>query len=179
MDTVLNPAKFKNPDRTAKGEPRAVVSFGALDTLWFNTGTLCNITCSHCYIESSPINDRLSYLTLGDVTHYLDELDQTDTKPREIGFTGGEPFMNPDMIAILATTLARGFQVLVLTNAMRPMRRSNVSHSLTCRRTGLAGRRLMPPAILARLSNPNAAAWSCTTAAPPTPAPRCMPSPNP
>lgn len=42
---------------------------------------------------------------------------------REIGFTGGEPFMNPDMIAMLRSALDRGFEVLVLTNAMRPMRR--------------------------------------------------------
>ncbi len=31
--------------------------------------------------------------------------------------------MNPDMIAMLEVALARGFEVLVLTNAMRPMRR--------------------------------------------------------
>jgi hypothetical protein len=42
---------------------------------------------------------------------------------REIGFTGGEPFMNPDMIGMLDASLSRGFEVLVLTNAMRPMRR--------------------------------------------------------
>ena len=39
----------------------------------------------------------------------------------EIGFTGGEPFMNPDLLAMLADSLARGYRVLVLTNAMRPM----------------------------------------------------------
>jgi hypothetical protein len=42
---------------------------------------------------------------------------------REIGFTGGEPFMNRDIVPMLASALARGFEVLVLTNAMRPMRR--------------------------------------------------------
>lgn len=31
--------------------------------------------------------------------------------------------MNPDMVAMLEAALARGFEVLVLTNAMRPMRR--------------------------------------------------------
>jgi hypothetical protein len=40
-----------------------------------------------------------------------------------IGFTGGEPFMNRDMIPMLGSALGRGFEVLVLTNAMRPMRR--------------------------------------------------------
>ena len=42
---------------------------------------------------------------------------------REIGFTGGEPFMNRDILPILEAALARGFDVLVLTNAMQPMRR--------------------------------------------------------
>jgi hypothetical protein len=40
---------------------------------------------------------------------------------REIGFTGGEPFMNPDIIAMLGDALAGGFSALVLTNAMQPM----------------------------------------------------------
>ena len=59
----LDPAKFRDPFVTAKGEARAQVSLRALETLWFNTGTLCNLTCRNCYIESSPRNDRLAYLT--------------------------------------------------------------------------------------------------------------------
>lgn len=94
-----------------------------LETLWFNTGTLCNITCQNCYIESSPKNDRLVYLTLADVTDYLDEVRRDRLPVKMIGFTGGEPFMNRDMIAILRETLSRGFETLVLTNAMRPMMR--------------------------------------------------------
>jgi hypothetical protein len=123
MTKPLDPAKFRDPHLTAKGEPRAHVGLERLDVLWFNTGTLCNITCRHCYIDSSPTNDRLTYLSLSDVAQFLDELDATGQRPREIGFTGGEPFMNPDIIAILDQTLARGHQALVLTNAMRPMRR--------------------------------------------------------
>jgi Radical SAM superfamily len=115
--------KFTHPEITAKGEKRASVYLTKLETLWFNTGTLCNITCQNCYIESSPRNDRLVYLTLADVTGYLDEV-RTDGLPvRMIGFTGGEPFMNPDMIPVLHETLERGFETLVLTNAMRPMMR--------------------------------------------------------
>jgi sulfatase maturation enzyme AslB (radical SAM superfamily) len=108
---------------TAKGETRAWVDLAALETLWFNTGTLCNITCEHCYIESSPRNDRLVYLTLEDVKFYLDEIEREVLPVALIGFTGGEPFMNPAMIPILEETLSRGFETLVLTNAMRPMTR--------------------------------------------------------
>src|SRR5262245_37839552 len=116
-------AKFSDPRLTAKGEERAVVPLHALETLWFNTGTLCNITCAHCYIESSPRNDRLAYLSLEDVKLYLDEIARERLPTRLIGFTGGEPFMNKSMIAILDETLSRGFEALVLTNAMRPMQR--------------------------------------------------------
>lgn len=119
----LDPAKFRDPLVTAKGEPRASVAMTALETLWFNTGTLCNLACLSCYIESSPRNDALVYLTLAEVTAYLDEIAASALPTREIGLTGGEPFMNPDIIAILELCLARGFETLVLTNAMRPMRR--------------------------------------------------------
>jgi sulfatase maturation enzyme AslB (radical SAM superfamily) len=121
--STVGRAKFSNPDVTAKGEPRARVGLKALEALWFNTGTLCNITCQNCYIESSPRNDRLVYLSLADVTTYLDEIRARDLPVNLIGFTGGEPFMNRDMIPILKETLNRGFEVLVLTNAMRPMMR--------------------------------------------------------
>jgi Radical SAM superfamily len=102
---------------------RAQVALRSLDTLWFNTGTLCNLTCRNCYIESSPRNDRLAYLARQDVSEYLDEIVRDGLPTRLIGFTGGEPFMNPDIIGMLDDVLSRGFNALVLTNAMRPMRR--------------------------------------------------------
>lgn len=117
----LDPRKFQDRDITADGERRAEVALESLQTLWFNTGTLCNLTCQRCYIESSPTNDRLVYLSTADVTTYLDEIAERNLGTREIGFTGGEPFMNPDFIEILDETLSRGFEALVLTNAMRPM----------------------------------------------------------
>jgi uncharacterized Fe-S cluster-containing radical SAM superfamily protein len=114
--------KFQDPVYTDTGAVRAQVPLiGGLETLWVNTGTLCNITCAHCYIESSPTNDRLAYFRLADLTKYLDEIADLGLKTTEIGFTGGEPFMNPDMLAMLDLVLARGFRALVLTNAMLPM----------------------------------------------------------
>ena len=115
--------KFRDPDRTLDGQRRAHVTLAALRTLWFNTGTLCNLTCRNCYIESSPRNDRLAYLSLAEMRAYLDEIAKDRLPTREIGFTGGEPFLNRDLIAMLALALERGFEVLVLTNAMKPMRR--------------------------------------------------------
>ena len=117
----LNPAKFRDPAVTAAGDRRAAVALRSLDTLWFNTGTLCNLTCANCYIESSPKNDRLAYLTVAEVAEYLDEIAADGLGTRLIGFTGGEPFMNPDLPAMLDLALSRGLRAIVLTNAMRPM----------------------------------------------------------
>lgn len=121
-------AKFADPDVTAKGERRASVPLDHLDTLWINTGTLCNITCRNCYILSSPANDSLVYVTLADIEPFLDEAKALGT--REIGFTGGEPFLNPDIITLLEAALTRGFEVLVLTNAMLPMQRPKIKGGL-------------------------------------------------
>ena len=123
-------APFSDADITAKGEPRAKVALERLDTLWFNTGTLCNIECIDCYIESSPTNDRLVYLTLDEMKAYLDEIERDGLNTREIAFTGGEPFMNPDMNAMAEEALSRGYEVLILTNAMRPMMRPRVQDPL-------------------------------------------------
>lgn len=112
-------AKWTSAGTTAQGKARAAVAPTALETLWLNTGTLCNIECAHCYIESSPRNDRLEYLRLRDVRPILDEA--VGMGAGEIGFTGGEPFMNPELIAMAGECLERGFSVLILTNAMAPM----------------------------------------------------------
>lgn len=122
-ESQANYGKFQDPLVTAKGEARAVVALKDPQTLWFNTGTLCNIECVNCYIESSPTNDALVYITAVEVADYLDQIEDRKWPVKEIAFTGGEPFMNPQMIEITEVALARGFEVLILTNAMRPMMR--------------------------------------------------------
>lgn len=125
-------AKFSDPDRTADGSPRARVALSDPRTLWFNTGTRCNIACKGCYIDSSPTNDRLAYLTTSEIEAYLDEAEALGWPLDEIGFTGGEPFLNPAIIGMARAALRRGYRVLILTNAMKPMMRKTV-------RSGLAG----------------------------------------
>ena len=72
MKDHVNSGKFDDPFVTAKGETRARVALQDPRTLWFNTGTLCNIECENCYILSSPTNDALVYLTAAEVDHFLD-----------------------------------------------------------------------------------------------------------
>ena len=113
--------KFKNQKVTADGSNRAFIEARNIKTLWFNTGTLCNIECRNCYIESSPKNDSLAYLTFEEVKSFIDEAVDKNLGTNEIGFTGGEPFMNKDIMKMIDYSLRKGLKVLVLSNAMKPM----------------------------------------------------------
>lgn len=113
--------KFSDPDFTAMGEPRASVQPRLLETLWINTGSMCNLSCENCYLESTPTNDRLAYISEAEVKTLLDEIKLKNFSTQEIAFTGGEPFLNPGFIPILRLCLQRGFNVLILSNAMSTM----------------------------------------------------------
>lgn len=88
----------------------------ALDTLWLQVaGTICNIECTHCFISCSPKNHAHEMMSLADVERRLAEARELGV--REYYFTGGEPFMNRDMLPILEATLRQG-PATVLTNGM-------------------------------------------------------------
>ncbi len=143
---TANIGKFRNKLVTADGQTRASVALTNPKTLWFNTGTLCNIECVNCYIASSPTNDALVYISAAEVNDYLNQIEARNWPVREIGFTGGEPFMNPEMIEIARAALERGYEVLILTNAMAPMMRKKM-------RTGLLElRREYGPKLTLRIS---------------------------
>src|SRR5205814_6923322 len=103
-----------SPDRPMSAHPH--VPMRALDTLWFQVaGTLCNIECTHCFISSSPTNRSHGMLSLVDVEWRLAEARELGV--REYYFTGGEPFMNRDMLPLLEVTLRQG-PATVLPNGM-------------------------------------------------------------
>ena len=114
------PAPLPRPARPAAGAP-ARVALRTLETLWFNTGSLCNIACVGCFMDSSPRNDHLAYLSRVEFDRFLAEAEGM-AGLRTIGFTGGEPFLNREVSGMIEAALAAGYSVLVLTNAMRPMR---------------------------------------------------------
>src|SRR5438128_200507 len=90
------------------------VPLAHLDDLWFQVaGTLCNLTCSHCFISCSPHNHAFGFLDLETVRRKLEESVRLGVK--EYYFTGGEPFLNRDMVGILELTLQYG-PATVLTN---------------------------------------------------------------
>lgn len=125
-----NRRKFEDPWITENGDRRARVALKSPKILWFNTGTLCNINCQNCYIKSSPTNNALVYITADEVSEYLDQLVTRKWPVGEIGLTGGEPFMNPEILKIIESCLDRNYVVLILTNAMQPMMRKNIKEGL-------------------------------------------------
>ncbi|HKI33389.1 MAG TPA: radical SAM protein [Gemmataceae bacterium] len=91
-----------------------MVPLAHLDHLWFQVGgTLCNLECRHCFISCSPHNHSFAFLDLDTVRRALDESVRLGVK--EYYFTGGEPFLNRDMVAILELALRYG-PATVLTN---------------------------------------------------------------
>jgi MoaA/NifB/PqqE/SkfB family radical SAM enzyme len=78
-------------------------------------GTLCNLQCTHCFVSASPTNHNHEMLSLETVKGFLVEAEALGVK--EYYFTGGEPFLNPEMLAILEETLRRG-PATVLTNGL-------------------------------------------------------------
>jgi molybdenum cofactor biosynthesis enzyme MoaA len=94
--------------------PAPLVPLAHLDDLWFQVGgTLCNLECRHCFISCSPHNHSFGFLSLETVRRVLGESVQLGVK--EYYFTGGEPFLNPDMVAIVEMTLRYG-PATILTN---------------------------------------------------------------
>lgn len=97
--------------------PFPFLPLAALDTVWFQvSGTLCNLRCRHCFISCSPENHTLGLMSFEQFQPHL--ADSVRLGVKEYYFTGGEPFINPDIFRILAATLAAG-PATVLTNATR------------------------------------------------------------
>lgn len=113
-DTAASPEP--RPELAAEPESPPEVALRSLDTVWFQVaGTLCNLACTHCFISCSPTNHTHEMMRLGQVRAALEEAAELGVK--EFYFTGGEPFLNPEMEAILAATLAVG-PATVLTNGL-------------------------------------------------------------
>lgn len=119
---MMNKKTFLNKNFTSEGKPRAYVKLKKIENLWFNTGTLCNLKCNDCYIESSPTNKNLQYINLKEVKKYIKEIKDNNFGTKYVGLTGGEPFMNPFILDILDYLLKQKLKVLVLSNGMRPIK---------------------------------------------------------
>jgi MoaA/NifB/PqqE/SkfB family radical SAM enzyme len=91
-----------------------VAPFVGLSTLWVQiTGTWCNLECRHCINASGPKAPWLKPLDAATVRRAVREAEAAGVK--EIYFTGGEPFLHPEILPLLETALAAA-PTTVLTN---------------------------------------------------------------
>jgi AdoMet-dependent heme synthase len=92
------------------------VTLSHLDNLWFQvSGTMCNIACSHCFNNSGPNVRTFGFLSVENVREDIEWAARAGVK--EIFFTGGEPFLHPDLPEMLAFSLNHA-PTTVLTNGM-------------------------------------------------------------
>ena len=112
--TPSDPPRPPAPPQATTQTTAPAVPLDSLDTVWFQVaGTRCNLSCTHCFISCHPKNDSFGFLSLAAVRERLAEAERLGV--REFYFTGGEPFLNKEMVPILEATLAVG-PATVLTN---------------------------------------------------------------
>jgi len=100
--------------RLTPAPPAATVAFRHLAALWVQiTGTLCNLQCVHCINASGPREPWLPPLPADTARRHIAEAAALGVK--EIYLTGGEPFLHPEIMPLLAFALERA-PTTVLTN---------------------------------------------------------------
>ena len=91
-------------------------SIDGLGFLWLEITQKCNLTCAHCYVESSPRLPLLSELSLGDWLRVLSE--SADVGCKSVQFIGGEPTLHPHLDQLIEYAAGNGFDFIeVFTNA--------------------------------------------------------------
>ena len=100
------------------GNPRGYIQPRCLKELWFHTGTVCNLRCSFCFEGSKPGDNRLNFITRAEIEPFVQEALLFGAE--QFSFTGGEPFVIPEMVPILDYALDYN-PCLVLTNATEPL----------------------------------------------------------
>ena len=92
------------------------VRFRWLETLWLQvTGTLCNLACRHCFISCGPKADRIPMMSVAQVEAALEEGVRLGMK--DVYFTGGEPFLHPELPHLVDRALALA-PLTIVTNGI-------------------------------------------------------------
>ncbi len=108
---------WAEPPAADGGERPVVPLFGSAvfpPRLWIYSNFHCNLACSYCAVASTPTARRRS---IG-VTRFRSLVDEAVAEGfEELYVTGGEPFVEPDIVAMLEYASDR-LPTVVLTNAM-------------------------------------------------------------
>jgi sulfatase maturation enzyme AslB (radical SAM superfamily) len=113
---IAAPTEARIVDLAQHDAPGPLVPFLWLDALWIQvSGTLCNIACRHCFISCGPKANQIPMMTVEEVRRALDE--GAASGMRQVYFTGGEPFLHPQIreLADLALAVA---PLTIVTNGL-------------------------------------------------------------
>ena len=84
-----------------------------LAVAWLELTGLCNLTCDHCYADSSPQGTH-GTMTPDDWRRTIDELAAMGT--HDVQFIGGEPTLHPDLPELVRHAHGAGIEVEVFSN---------------------------------------------------------------
>ena len=99
-----------------RGEGGPGLAFRWLDTLWVQVaGTLCNIACRHCFISCGPRALEVPLMSVDQVKGALEQGRQLGM--RQIYYTGGEPFLHPEIRALVDLALSMA-PLTIVTNGL-------------------------------------------------------------
>jgi len=76
--------------------------------------SICNLKCSHCYVDDRHASSRFEYLDIGIIKKVVNEA--LDLQAVTITITGGEPLMHPDFLEIVSYIKDKGFVLFLKTN---------------------------------------------------------------
>lgn len=110
-------SSLESPEHAMKKDP------GIITCSWF-IGRRCNYDCSYC--ASYSHDNYSSHITKESAFDFIDQLDtyaHSQQKKFKINITGGEPFVHPDFLNILAhaNQKQRLTQLTVITNGSIPL----------------------------------------------------------
>jgi MoaA/NifB/PqqE/SkfB family radical SAM enzyme len=125
----------------------ATVPLRRLSALWVQvTGTWCNLRCTHCLNASGPVDPWLAPMAAADVERHVGEAARRGA--REVYFTGGEPFLHPRLVDLLAHALER-LPATVLTNG------TLITEGMADRLAGVAARSRYSLEVRVSLDHPD------------------------
>lgn len=90
----------------------------SLDFIWLEITEKCNLTCSHCYADSSPHGELFGKMEYEDWRRVVNQASALGC--RRLQFIGGEPTLHPQLNDMIDHANQRGFELIeVFTNATR------------------------------------------------------------
>lgn len=114
---MFNPITSAHINSSEKaGKKSSAYLMNSLDFLWLEITEKCNLTCAHCYANSSSTQPLLGKLILDGWLRVISQASHLGC--RSLQFIGGEPTLHPDLDIMIEHASNQGFEFIeIFTNA--------------------------------------------------------------